>query len=130
IRKRTRATRFFHRTDELVRALERDHFAGRPDNFRKIDSRITRAGADIEHATANSDASLLPGLQSYWAPDAMLQSESRNLLVVCAENVVALRCHSSNLACLSYQPHRILAPPACRILHDMFNMNMPTSPGR
>ncbi len=91
VRERLRATRFLHGAHELAGTLDRDHFAGRSDNFRKIDSRITRPGSDIEHAAALGDAGLLPAFQNHRAPDAMLQSESRQLLIVRPEDVIALR---------------------------------------
>jgi hypothetical protein len=59
------------------------------DNLRKIDSRIARTGADIEHTVSNSNACLFPAIQNYWAPGAMLDSQSFQFLVVSPENVIA-----------------------------------------
>src|SRR6266513_5954759 len=60
VRKRASATHFFCRAHKLTRTLERDYFTRRLDNLRKIDSGITRPGANIEHATAHGNTGFLP----------------------------------------------------------------------
>jgi hypothetical protein len=63
--------------DEIFRTLERNDFARWPNDFRQIDSRIARAGADIENAFANCHTGPLPAIQNYRTPHAMLQPEPR-----------------------------------------------------
>src|SRR5882672_6454675 len=62
IRERARPARCFHRADEVLRALERDDFTCRADNFGKIDGRISRAGTHIQDAFANCEACALPAI--------------------------------------------------------------------
>jgi hypothetical protein len=67
----------FHRADEVLGTLKGDDFAGRPDDFRKIESRIPRTRADIEDTFAHRNTGSLPAIQNYRTPDTMLQSEPR-----------------------------------------------------
>src|SRR5205823_9156471 len=94
-------TRFFRRTHKLTRTLERDDLTRRPDNLRKIDSGITRPGADIEHAAAYGDTGFLPAMQDRGAPDPMLQTKPRQLLIVRAENIIAFLIHDLSRTCFS-----------------------------
>ena len=72
VRERSRTTRLFHRADEVLGTLKRNHFAGRSDDFRKIDSRVPRARAHVEDAFADGDTGSLPAIQNYRTPDTML----------------------------------------------------------
>jgi hypothetical protein len=95
---RARTARFVHRADKVFRSLDRDHFAGRADDLGKIDSGIARASSDIEHALAHGDTGSLPAIQNHRTPNAMLQSESCQLLVVGAKDVIALHCHGRTIS--------------------------------
>src|SRR5437773_7651276 len=105
VRKRASATRFFCRTHELTRTFDRDYYTRRPDNLRKIDSGITRPGADIEHAAAHGDTGFLPAIEDHGAPDSMLQTKSRQLLIVRAENIIAFPIHNLSRTCFQPSAH-------------------------
>src|SRR6266487_4697202 len=91
--KRASATGFFHRTHKLTRTLDRDYFTRRLNNFRKIDSCVAGACSDIQYAAAHSDTGFLPAIQDHGTPDPMLQTKSRQLLIVRAENIIAFLIH-------------------------------------
>jgi len=87
-----------NRVDKITRALDCDDSSGWSNDFGKIDSRITGTGANVEHMFADSDAGSLPAIQDDRTPDAVLQSEPGQFLVVRAEDVIAFRCHESMVA--------------------------------
>ena len=94
-RPRTRGP--FHRADEVLGTLKRNDFTGWSDDFRKIESRVPRARADIEDAFAHGDTGFLPAIQNYRAPDAMLQSESCQFLIVSTQNIIAIHANTLNV---------------------------------
>jgi hypothetical protein len=78
------------RVYKITRPFDCDYPSAGSDNFSKIDRRVSRSGPDIEDATSTGNARLFPAIQNDRAPGAMLYSQSRQFLVVCAENVIAL----------------------------------------
>jgi hypothetical protein len=67
----------FHRADEVLGTLKRDDLPGWPDDFRKVNSPVSRTRAHVEDALADRDTGSLPAIQNYRTPDTMLQSEPR-----------------------------------------------------
>jgi hypothetical protein len=69
-------TRYFHRTNEVLRTFERYHFTRGPNNLSQINGRVARTSSDIKHAFARREAGALPAIQNNRPPDAMLKAES------------------------------------------------------
>jgi hypothetical protein len=90
IRKRVRSDGVFGRVDKITRPLDRDDSSTGSNDLGKIDSGIPGTGTDIENAAAVDHARFFPAIQNYWAPGAMLDSQSLEFLVVSSENVIAL----------------------------------------
>src|SRR5262245_51292470 len=108
IRKRLRADR----VDKICRALDGDDPTALSDDFGKIDSRIARPGADIEHMTSGFNPSVLPTFQNHRTPGAMLHAESLKFVLVCAKDVIAF-FRGSHLAERTYMPARCSPPDSC-----------------
>ena len=83
------ADRIVDRADKITRALDRDHSSVESNDFGKIDSRVAGTGADIERATPARYTRSLPTIQNYRTPGTMLDSQSLQLLIVRAEDVIA-----------------------------------------
>ena len=82
---------------KFSRTLKRDDFTGWSDDFRKIDSRVPRARANIEDAFAHGDTGSLPAIQNYRTPDTMLQSESCQFLIMRTQNIIAIHVNTLNV---------------------------------
>src|SRR5207244_6627172 len=81
----------------------------RSDNFCEIKRRITRPGSKIENAFAYGNARSLPTIQNYRTPDPVLQSESHQFFIMCAENVILL-AHAGPSLRIPLSFHSILLP--------------------
>ena len=71
-----------------------------PDDFRKVNSRVPGTRTHVEDALADCDPGSLPAIQNYRAPHTVLQSESRRLIIVRTQNVIAIHAEK-----LSAQAH-------------------------
>src|SRR5438046_6233432 len=78
------------RVYKITRPFDCDYPSAGSDNFSEIDRRIARSGGDIEDATSIGNGRRFPAIQNDRAPGAMLYSQSRQCLLVCAEDVIAL----------------------------------------
>ena len=85
------------RLDEARGALDGDDPSRRPHDFREVGGGEARSRADVEHLRARADAGAAPALEHGRPPDAVLQAEALELLVVGAEEVSALG-HQSHFA--------------------------------
>jgi hypothetical protein len=77
-----------------MRTFERSDHAAWSNNFGKIDSCVAGASTNVEHVFADCDPCPLPAIQNNRAPNAMLESQPGEFLVVRAENVIAVCSHS------------------------------------
>lgn len=82
-----------NRADKIMRTLDRDDASAPADDFRKIDSRIARPGANVENAATGFDAGIGPTLQNNRLPGAMLNAESLQFLLMRSKNVIAFAIH-------------------------------------
>jgi len=57
------------------RALNRNNFAARTDYLSKVQSRVTRPGANIEHARTNGNSRPTPAVENSRPPNLALQAE-------------------------------------------------------
>src|SRR4051812_42791401 len=74
--------------EETRRTFHAEDGTRRSDDFRQIRRGVTRAGTDIDHPPAMRDANPLPAFRDRRTPNAMLQTEPRDFIVMGAEDVV------------------------------------------
>jgi hypothetical protein len=72
---------------EPLRTIERKHFAIRRDHPGNVHRGVTGAAAHVEHALTRADAGPLPRGKRACAPDRVLQAESFDFCVVCAQHI-------------------------------------------
>ena len=82
--------------DETRGTFDPEHSASGAHDLREIRRRIARTGADIEHAPAMGDADAVPAIRHRVAPDAMLQAEPCDFVVVRPEHVIGLTCAAAH----------------------------------
>ena len=81
--------------DEARRTLDGDDLARTADDPGEVRGRIAGSRADVQNAPAGRDAGLPPAVLYGRPPDAVLQPEARELLVVRAEEIVAVGRHGA-----------------------------------
>src|ERR1041385_583358 len=83
----------------------------RPNNLGQVGRGITWPGAEIEDAATDRDPGFLPATERDRAPDAMLETEAGQFFLMGAKDVIAFRCHDSNLSADSLRRQILLAAP-------------------
>jgi hypothetical protein len=75
------------------RPLDGHDRPGWPDDLAQVSGGVPRPGTDIEDARADRDPGPVPAVEGGRPPDPVFETQPRELLVVGAENVVALTCY-------------------------------------
>ncbi len=83
--------------DESVRFVDGDDEAGGADELGQVEGGVSRAGADIEHARAGLDAGLFPEVDGRLGPEAVLDAQADEFLVVGSEEVFAVVGHGARV---------------------------------
>jgi len=77
--------------ENAPRSIDGEDLPGRPGDPRQVERRPARPAADVEETLAGAEAGAPEAVEHAASPDAVLQTEPLDLLVMRAEDVIPFR---------------------------------------